>query len=202
MTFRFRSPFFSASRRGRTKRSVATKRRKVEVPVLQPAGDNDNVLGREVSDFLHSPPPSPTIPCTFIRTVRSIRGIRWWAYQLVFPLASLLPRSFPRILSLKRSPFLPPVLSRAPHLPPPVRSSLVLQTGRPKEASDVALSSLSIRADSVELPSSKVRASNEAINKSTALTGLSTLFVRDDVSILGFFSCLRVYTRWGRSPRF
>lgn len=42
------------------------------------------------------------------------------------------------------------------------------------------LSSLSIRADSVELPSSKVSASNEAINKSTALTGLSTLFVRDD----------------------
>lgn len=38
----------------------------------------------------------------------------------------------------------------------------------------------------MELPSSKVRASNEAINKSTALTGLSTLFVRDDVSILGF----------------
>lgn len=51
--------------------------------------------------------------------------------------------------------------------------------GRPKESSNIALSSLSIRADSVELPSSKVRASNEAINKSTALTGLSTLFVRD-----------------------
>lgn len=63
----------------------------------------------------------------------------------------------------------------------------------PSEASNVALSSLSIRADSVELPSSKVSASNEAINKSTALTGLSTLFVRDDVSILlQFFSCLRV----------
>lgn len=43
----------------------------------------------------------------------------------------------------------------------------------------------------MELPSSKVRASNEAINKSTALTGLSTLFVRDDVSIFEFFSCLR-----------
>lgn len=71
-------------------------------------------------------------------------------------------------------------------------SPFVLQTGQPKEASNVALSSLSIRADSVELPSSKVRASNEAINKSTALTGLSTLFVRDDVSILEFFSCLRV----------
>lgn len=45
----------------------------------------------------------------------------------------------------------------------------------------------------MELPSSKVSASNEAINKSTALTGLSTLFVRDDVSILRFFSCLRVH---------
>lgn len=75
----------------------------------------------------------------------------------------------------------------------PLHSSLVLQTGRPKETSNVALSSLSIWADSVELPSSKVRASNEAINKSTALTGLSTLFVRDDVSILKFFSCLRVH---------
>lgn len=74
----------------------------------------------------------------------------------------------------------------------PLLSSLILQTGRPKEASNAALSSLSIWADSVELPSSKVRASNEAINKSTALTGLSTLFVRDDVSILEFFSCLRV----------
>lgn len=42
----------------------------------------------------------------------------------------------------------------------------------------------------MELPSSKVSASNEAINKSTALTGLSTLFVRDDASILDFFSCL------------
>lgn len=75
----------------------------------------------------------------------------------------------------------------------PPAPSLVPQTGRPKEASNVALSSLSIWADSVELPSSKVRASNEAINKSTALTGLSTLFVRDDVSILEFFSCLRVH---------
>ena len=70
----------------------------------------------------------------------------------------------------------------------------------------------------MELPSSKVSASNEAINKSTALTGLlSTIFVRDDddddededededdeeeeeeeddddVSILRFFSCLRVH---------
>lgn len=44
------------------------------------------------------------------------------------------------------------------------------------EASNVALSSLSIRADSVELPSSKVSASNEAINKSTALTGLLHAF--------------------------
>lgn len=71
-------------------------------------------------------------------------------------------------------------------------SLFVLQTSQPKEARNVALSSLSIWADSVELPSSKVRASNEAINKSTALTGLSTLFVLDDVSILEFFSCLRV----------
>lgn len=72
-----------------------------------------------------------------------------------------------------------------------VRRSFCKPASRKRPAT-LLLSSLSIWTDSVELPSSKVRASNEAINKSTALTGLSTLFVRDDVSILEFFSCLHV----------
>lgn len=100
------------------------------------------------------------------------------------------PFSSSCLLSIRRFSLSP---AKPLFLLPPLRSSLILQTGWPKEASNVALSSLSIWADSVELPSSKVRASNEAINKSTALTGLSTLFVRDDVSILEFFSCLRVH---------
>jgi len=114
-------------------------------------------------------------------SLASFRGLSRWSDT--FSSSRLLSiRRFS--LSLANSPLL---------LLLPLRSSLILQTGRPKEASNVALSSLSIWADSVELPSSKVRASNEAINKSTALTGLSTLFVRDDVSILEFFSCLRVH---------
>lgn len=100
------------------------------------------------------------------------------------------PFSSSHLLSMRRFSL---SLANLLFLPLSLRPSFVLQTGRPKEASNVALSSLSIWADSVELPSSKVRASNEAINKSTALTGLSTLFVRDDVSILEFFSCLRVH---------
>lgn len=134
--------------------------------------------------------------------MQSIRGICWWPYQPVFSFFPLLLLLFADSL-VAAIPFLLPVcslwdvplfLSQTPYFSSCLlRSSLVLQTGRPKEASDVALSSLSIWADSVELPSSKVRASNEAINKSTALTGLSTLFVRDDVSILEFFSCLRVH---------
>lgn len=120
-----------------------------------------------------------------------------------FSLSFLFSCFFTWTFSLKRSLFFFPSvlfirrfslsLANPLFLRLPLHSSLVLQTGRPKEASNVALSSLSIWADSVELPSSKVRASNEAINKSTALTGLSTLFVRDDVSILKFFSCLCVH---------
>lgn len=89
----------------------------------------------------------------------------------------------------KRSLFFFPFYGRRFSLSPPFA---VHSANRPVDRKRPAtlLSSLSIRADSVELPSSKVRASNEAINKSTALTGLSTLFVRD-VSI-EFFSCLRV----------
>lgn len=114
-------------------------------------------------------------------SLASFRGLSRWSD----------PFSSSHLLSMRRfslSLAKPPYFSSCPSY-----SSLVLQTSRPKEASNVALSSLSIWADSVELPSSKVRASNEAINKSTALTGLSTLFVRDDVSILEFFSCLRVH---------
>lgn len=134
--------------------------------------------------------------------MQSIRGICRWAYQLVFSFFHLLLLLFADSL-VEAIPFLLPIcflwdvslfLSRTSYFfPCPSVRPFVLQTGRPKEASNVALSSLSIWADSVELPSSKVRASNEAINKSTALTGLSTLFVRDDVSILEFFSCLRVH---------
>lgn len=99
-----------------------------------------------------------------------------------FDLPYLLQETF---LSLS-SPFLPyPIFSLFVFLR---RAFCRVQTGQTKEASNVVLSSLSIWVDSVELPLSKVRESNEAINKSTALTGLSTLFVRDDASI-EFFSC-------------
>lgn len=115
---------------------------------------------------------------------QNIWGIYLWAYQLVFSFLLLFadsfaersdPFSFSRSIadvSLFLSRFLSPSFLS-------VRRSFCKPAGRPKESSNIALSSLSIRADSVELPWSKVRASNEAINKSTALTGLSTLFVRD-----------------------
>lgn len=166
--------------------------------------DNDNVLDpREVSDFPCGLRPIPPIRN---RTEKYSRNPVVGLSALLSPFFSLPVsplREFPRrsdLLSFSalwdvsvshlqsRSPFLCLLFSLLQFL----RSFCRVQTGQPKEASNVALSSLSIRADSVELPSSKVRASNEAINKSTALTGLSTLFVRDDVSILEFFSCLRV----------
>lgn len=66
----------------------------------------------------------------------------------------------------------------------PLLSYFSLPTvNQPERASNARHCLSKIQADSVELPWSEVSASNEAINKSTALTGLSTLFVRDDVSI-------------------
>lgn len=139
-------------------------------------------------------------------SVQNIWGIYLWAYQLVFSLVLLLlfadsfaersdPFSFSRSMA-DVSLF----LSRAPSFSS-IRS-FCKPAGRPKEASNAALSSLSIRADSVELPWSKVRASNEAINKSTALTGLSTLFVRDATCPSSSSFLASAYARWGPSPRF
>lgn len=119
-------------------------------------------------------------PCqSLFAIVQNIWGIYLWAYQLVFSFSCF----FSRTHSLRGAiPFLFPYGRRFSLSLPDLLSllrSFCKPAGRPKESSNIALSSLSIRADSVELPSSKVRASNEAINKSTALTGLSTLFVRD-----------------------
>lgn len=142
--------------------------------------DNDNV-----SDFLHS-----LLPSELSRVFEESAGGPIDSFSPLGPLPPSGPRSPRRRLSLS-----------LPLLAGP-RPFVARSANRPAERSQptlAALSSLSIRADSVELPRSKVRASNEAINKSTALTGLSTLFVRDDVSILGFLF-LPPRTRGGPPP--